>query len=132
MMDRLNFSQLRETNEERYLKVDLLEASVVDVDDDPERFVVRREPGADSHVVEIVLAYDEPWGRCSCDGYQFHDGPCSHLSAVWRAHLEDMVDLLEARPTAISVDVRDEQQELADAVDAGRVTNALATDGGRR
>lgn len=131
MMDRLDFGALQQTNEERYLKVDLLEASIVDVDDAPERYAVRRDPDADTHVVEIVLAYDEPWGRCSCDGYQFHGGPCSHLSAVWRAHLEGMVDLLEARPTAISVDVRDEQQELADAVDGG-VTNAVATDGGRR
>ena len=133
MMDRLNFSQLQETNEERYLKVDLLEASVVDVDDDPERFVVRREPGADSHVVELIEAYGEPWGSCSCDGYQYHAGPCSHLAAIWRAQLEELLEIPTARPTAIRVETHDAQQELADAVDGDAgVTNEVATDGGRR
>ncbi|OYR59838.1 hypothetical protein DJ83_11130 [Halorubrum ezzemoulense] len=132
MIDRLNFGQLREAHPDRYQKVDLLEASVVDVDDAPERFVVRREPGADSHVVELVEALGHPWGSCSCDGYAYHDGPCSHLSAVWRAELEGMLEIPTARPTAVAVDIHDEQQELADAVDAGRVTNEVATDGGRR
>jgi hypothetical protein len=127
MMDRLDFGTLRETNEERYEKVDLLEASIVD-DDNPERYVVRREAGSEAHVVEIVEAYGEPWGRCSCDGYKYHSGPCSHLSGVWRAELAGMLEIPTARPTGIHVDVHESQQELADAVDG----QTVATDGGRR
>lgn len=127
MMDRLDFGALQETNEERYLKVDLLEASIID-DGNPERFVVRREPESDAHVVEIVEAHGEPWGRCSCDGYAYHDGPCSHLSAVWRAELEGLLDIPTARPTGIHVEIHGAQQEIADAVDRAPV----ATDGGRR
>lgn len=110
--ERLLFSELRETNPDRFEKADLAATSILE--DEPGRFAVQRGESENTHVVALVTAYGEPWGRCSCDGYEHHDGPCSHLCAVWRAEQTDLVDIPPLDPTAIEGDVRGRQQCLAD------------------
>lgn len=110
--DRLRFEELRETHPDRYSKADLAATSIIE--DDPGRFAVQRGGSEDTHVAALVTALGETWGRCTCDGYEHHDGPCSHLCAVWRAESEGLVDVPALDPTTIEGDIHGKQQRLAD------------------
>lgn len=110
-VDRLNFSQVRDAYPDRYEKVDLAADKIVS--DDGARFVVQRD-GGDGHVCQLVESLSHVWGTCSCDGYQYNDGPCSHLCGIWRAESAGLVEIPTGKAESISVEVRDRQQELAD------------------
>jgi len=124
--ERLDFSQIADAYPERFQKVDLAAAKLVS--DDGAQFVVER-PDGDGHVVELVSALSHYWGQCTCDGFEYHDGPCSHLCALKRAEGVGLVDIPSGEPTAISVEVRDGQQQLADQIEPDK---RAATDGGVR
>lgn len=129
MLDRLEFDQLRETHPERYHRAGLASTSIVEEENG--RFVVQRAESEDAHIVRLVDALGHPWGKCGCPGYKYDDGPCSHLCAVWRASLEGIVELPDARVTAVDVDVLNADQELADFA-AEPEEQARADGGGRR
>lgn len=54
-----------------------------------------------SHLVEYHGTEESLRGRCDCDGWTFHDGPCAHLWALNRADghgsidRHDVTDVLE-------------------------------------
>jgi len=110
-LDRLAFDQVRDAYPERFEKVSLAAAQIVD--DDGSHYVVKRPGSDDAHICELVTAMSHAWGKCGCDGYQYNDGPCSHLCAIWRAEQTGLVEIPSAKPTAISVEVHDDQTELA-------------------
>lgn len=41
--------------------------------------------GGNAHTVQLWRRGIQWVGRCDCDGFRYHDGPCAHLCAVWRA-----------------------------------------------
>jgi len=125
--ERLCFSQIADAYPDRYSKVNLAASKLVS--DDGPRFVVER-PDGDGHVVELVAALGHYWGQCTCDGFQYNDGPCSHLCGLKRAEGAELIEIPQGEPTAISVEVRDGQQELADH--AAEPERRAATDGGVR
>lgn len=110
-LDRLEFAAIRDAYPDRYEKVSLAAAQIVD--DDGPRYVVKRPESDDAHICELVTSLAHAWGTCGCEGYKFNDGPCSHLCAVWRAEQNDLVEIPSATPTAISVEIHDDQTELA-------------------
>lgn len=113
MHEHQSFSDVAQNNPDRFEKADLAETSISILDDG--EFVVQRSPDEDSHRCELVLAFGQPWGSCSCDGYQYHDGPCSHLCAIWRAYQMDLTEVPGARVERIKPAVG--QQPLPEATD---------------
>lgn len=111
--EHLAFSEIRETHPDRWDKADLAETSISSLES-PGEWVVQRSPDDDSHVVELVRAFSQAWGHCSCDGFQFHDGPCSHLCAVWRAFQRDLVDVPRAQVRTIEPVVGQQTLEPTD------------------
>ncbi|DAC85286.1 SWIM zinc finger family protein [Haloterrigena jeotgali icosahedral virus 1] len=55
----------------------------------PGEFAVRFETSDRTHVVRLAGDGAGYAGRCTCPGYQFHDGPCAHLCAVFQRSLEE-------------------------------------------
>jgi hypothetical protein len=45
------------------------------------------------HIAAIVEDGDGYSGCCSCDGWQYHDGPCTHLWALRRADAWDVISI---------------------------------------
>jgi hypothetical protein len=129
-LDALDFNELRDTNPEKYQKVCLAASSIREIQ--PGKWSVKRDGATDAHAVELVTddALGLLFGSCTCKGFKFHDGPCSHLSAVYRARDAQLVTLPRARVTSARVELVDRQQELADSLDAPAVE--YATDGGYR
>lgn len=125
-LDRQDFKQVEQTHPDRYNRLDLLGAQVFR--DEPGKYIIQATDSDTSHVTQLVKAVSHPWGHCTCDGYQYNDGPCSHLCAVWRAHLKNYIELDHARVNTIQCDVVNRQQEIADHVD----NRETATDGGQR
>jgi hypothetical protein len=124
-LDRLDYGDVRDSKPDHYHKADLLASTVVS--DDPGRYVVSRGESDSSHVVELATWSGEWWGACSCDGYAYNDGPCSHLCLLHRLERRDLLDVPQATVHGIQCDVHGRQQEIADHVDA-----TAATDGGVR
>jgi hypothetical protein len=129
-LDVLAFDELKAEHPDRYEKADLAATSVVEESDG--RFIVQRAESDESHVARLVETVGHPVGKCSCDGYQWHDGPCSHLSAVWRMEHHGLVELPKARLRSVDVEVPGEDRELSDAVDRATRPEARADGGGRR
>jgi hypothetical protein len=129
-LDVLAFDELRAQHPDRYEKADLAAASVKD--DGLGCWIVQRGPSDKSHVVELVETAGHPVGSCSCEGYSFHELPCSHLAAVWRMELADLLDIPRARLRSADVEVPGEDQELSTAVDRATGTEPLPDGGERR
>lgn len=127
-LERLEFSRVLDTHPDRYDKVNLAGDRIASLDGP--QFAVDRAESDEGHVCELVEAFGHAWGSCDCDGYQYNAGPCSHLCGVWRAEHRGLVEIPTANPTAISAEVRDGQQELADQV--AEADARTATDGGVR
>lgn len=111
-LERQQFGEVRETDQEKWEKVDLLSARVQSVN--AGEWVVERAESDEAHHVQLAEFAGEPWGTCSCKGYQHHAGPCSHLCAIWRAWLKDMIEVPPARVNAVEAEVTGRQQQLAD------------------
>lgn len=59
-------------------------------------FVVRLTDSESGHVCSLSRDGDGEYrGYCSCRGYQYHDGPCTHLWALRIAERDNAVDLPE-------------------------------------
>jgi hypothetical protein len=129
-LDVLSFSELKAENPDRYEKASLAGTAVVD--QGAGRFIVQRDGAEESHIVRLLETAGHPVGKCSCDGYEYHDGPCSHLAAVWRMQLADLLELPGARLRSVDVEVPGEDRELSDAVDRATRPEARADGGGRR
>ncbi|WP_049919843.1 hypothetical protein [Haloarcula vallismortis] len=127
-LKRLEFSRVLDAHSDRYDKVDLAADRIKSLGGG--QFAVERTEGDQGHVVELVEAVGHAWGQCDCDGFKYNDGPCSHLCGVWRAEHRGLVEIPRAKPEAISVEVRDGQQEIADH--AAEPDVRAATDGGIR
>lgn len=111
-LERLSFSEIRDAYPDRFQKVDLA-ASRIECLDGPQ-FAVERNDSDEGHAVELVETLSHYWGTCTCDGFGWNDGPCSHLCALKRADAKGLISIPTGEPEAISVEVRDRQQEIAD------------------
>lgn len=113
-LERLSFSEIRDTEPDRFQRVDLAAGRIVS--DDGPRFVVSRNGSDSSHVVSLVDALGHYWGSCSCDGFQkWNSGPCSHLCAVFRAENEGLVEIETGRVESVSVEVLNADLERSDS-----------------
>ena len=119
-VDRLEFAPIQEAYPERWDKCDLAQMSITETE--PGEYCVQREPNSDAHVAHLAIVLHEPYGKCSCDGYEYHDGPCSHLCGLWRAHQAELIQIPRGRPQAVTVDVVDAEEEQAQQAiaDGGR------------
>lgn len=124
-LSKLNFNQLRETHPDRYQKADLAAFSAVE--SDPGRWATQRGPSEDSHVTQLVRNEGRFLGDCSCEGFDYNDGPCSHLCGLHRLYGEGLINIPAARIRTATVDVPGEDQQLAHYTD-----QETAADGGRR
>lgn len=100
--------------------------------------------GGETHRVVLACEGSRHVGRCDCDGYRWHDGPCAHLCALYRAHTDrvrdadgDLVSLPVVARLVDGRDVRDDdtpEVEPADdraRADGGRVVEPVAGADGR-
>jgi hypothetical protein len=125
-LDPLDFQQVAEIHPDRYQKCDAIESSVVD--EGSGEWSVTRTPDADTHHCHLATHGPHYYGGCDCKGYQFNDGPCSHLCLLRRLEAAEYLSLPELRIRSVEGDVVERQQELADSV----ADPLPATDGGRR
>lgn len=115
-LDRLDFRAVEEEHPDRYHRGSVASTSIVV--DDADRFVVSHPDSDDSHVCRLAVAGRLGYfGSCSCDGYEYHDGPCSHLCAIERMAEIGHVDVPHFDIQRAVGDVRDPEQERADAED---------------
>lgn len=56
-------------------------------------YAVRLTDSEDSHVVNIVQDGEAFSAACTCDGFRYHDGPCSHQWAVYYADKRQAIDI---------------------------------------
>ena len=56
-------------------------------------FVVRLTDSDDGHTARVAREGGEYVGKCSCKGFEYHDGPCSHLAAVRIADHRDAIEI---------------------------------------
>lgn len=127
-LDLLTFSEVRDTNEERYTKADLAASQLVN--NGGGQFIVRRDGADDGHVCHLVESCGQAWGDCGCDGYEYNDGPCSHLCALWRASHEGLVEIPRGRIVRASVEIIDADVERAQT--AAEPEKRIRADGGVR
>lgn len=116
-LDRLDYQMVRNAYPDRYNRGEL--ASVSIMPQKAGRFVVKFPDSDDGHQSVLANAPAGYFGTCSCDGYDYHDGPCSHLSILRRAVSASLVEPGYIEPETISGELRDPDQELADTVDHG-------------
>ena len=126
-LHRLHFSRIRDTNPDRWDRAEPRRVWVNKHDENPAQFLVRIQ-GGDWHECALIQAMSHPWGRCDCDGWQYHDGPCSHLIGLWR--MLDRDEIPQTEPHAVEVDVRDPDTEQAQI--AAEPDRPARADGGRR
>jgi len=126
----LLFSRIRDAYPERWEKARPGNALVNPHDEIDGRFAVRRE-GGQWHECVLAVAHEEFVGTCDCDGFQFHEGACSHLCAVYRLYADDGADAWpKVQPAGYQVELRSDEQDRA-AADA-EPERRTATDGGHR
>lgn len=128
-LDRLLFSRVRDAHEERWKRGRPGNAFVNPHDDTPGRYWVRCQ-GGDDHECVLVRSHGEFWGRCDCDGFQFHSGACSHLCAIFRLHGDDREHWHQPEVESISVSLRSDEERQAQL--GAEPESRAATDGGRR
>jgi hypothetical protein len=85
--------------------------------------------GNDTHSVVLIEESGEYVGRCTCDGFRFHDKPCAHLLTIRKAAVVPDTDVNGTPVRIQSVDDLDDDQQLADQHDD---TERVRADGGRR
>ena len=85
--------------------------------------------GNDTHSVVLIEESGEYLGRCSCDGFKFHDGPCAHLCTIRKAAVVPDSDVNGTPILIRSVGAVDEDHDLADQHDD---LERVRADGGRR
>ena len=85
--------------------------------------------GDGTHSVVLIEEAGEFVGRCSCDGFEFHDGPCAHLITIRKGAVVPDSDVNGTPIRIRSVDAVDEDDDLADHYDD---TERVRADGGRR
>ena len=128
MLDRLSFDQKRHQNPELYEKADLAATSIKTRKRG--EYVVQRGESDTAHPCSLVIAADEAYGHCSCDGFGYNSGPCSHLCAVWRAHHAGILQLPTGRIQTVTVELTDRDEERADQQE--QLDQPVAPDGGGR
>jgi len=128
-LDRLLFSEIKDRRPERWESGEPGNAIVRPHDEIDGRYAVRRQ-GEEFHEVALARVNDEFAGACDCDGYEYHDGPCSHLIAVYRLLSLRDDDFHKVRPESYGVELRRDAEQRA-ATDA-EPENRVSTDGGRR
>ena len=123
--DPLLFSRVRDAYPERWKKAEPGNALVNECETEG-TFSVRRE-GGEWHKCSLAVAHGEFVGTCDCEGFEFHDGACSHLCAVYRLRADEGHPFPSVRPSAYRVELRSEEERRADGQE-----ELVATDGGTR
>lgn len=84
--------------------------------------------GEDWHHVALIFDNGVYIGRCDCEGFEYHEGPCAHLCTIRKA---DAIGYPDVNGNAIEIERvnRAAGDELADQHDD---TERARADGGRR
>jgi hypothetical protein len=77
-------------------------------------------PDGDPHQVLVVKAGEDYAGACDCDGWKYHDSPCSHLITVRIGEFVDRTDIPESHDYVMELSHDDAQPETDDAEDSER------------
>lgn len=85
--DRLDFEQAEDDMTSSWTRA--LEESAAIEPMTPGEFAVKFETSDTAHITHLAGDGAAYAGRCTCPGYQFHDGPCAHLCAVFQRSLEE-------------------------------------------
>lgn len=122
----LLFSRVRDAYPERWKKAEPGNALVNAHDEIDGHYAVRRE-GGEWHECALAVANGEFVGTCDCEGFEFHDGACSHLCAVYRLRADEGPEAFPSvRPAGYRVELRSEGERRADGQE-----ELVATDGGQ-
>lgn len=125
LVERLDFNQVEQAYPDRWRKARPGNQFVNPHDDDPGRYIVRRQGSDEWHEITLVSVDDSLFGRCDCDGFEHHDGPCSHLCAVFRIVQPEAI--YSPPVTAADVDLRTPDEQRAQTA---AEPDVAATDGG--
>lgn len=58
-------------------------------------FVVRLTQSDDAHTCYIARDAGQYVGKCTCKGYKYNSGPCSHLCALRLSEQRDVVEIAD-------------------------------------
>ncbi|DAC85257.1 hypothetical protein [Natrinema versiforme] len=61
----------------------------------PGEYAVQFDTSDRTHVVRLTSDGTAYAGHCTGPGYQYHDGPCAHLCAVYQRSLEGVLEVPE-------------------------------------
>ncbi|CAI49255.1 SWIM zinc finger domain protein [Natronomonas pharaonis DSM 2160] len=122
MTSKLDFEAERDDGSESWDRSDPLNAVICRMS--WREWAVALPDGDEAHICELHHDGRGYQGRCDCQGFKFHSGPCAHLIALRKA---DALGLHDARGDRIELasDDRRHADDIEDAVDRA------ATDGGR-
>lgn len=128
-VEHLEFWQVREAYPDRWEKARPGNQLVNPHDTHPGRYICRRQGSDEWHEVTLVSIAGESFGACDCEGFEYNDGPCSHLCAVYRLIDED-VEMYQPRVRAADVELESVQDQRAQI--AAEPEERAAADGGVR
>ncbi|TKR27947.1 SWIM zinc finger family protein [Natronomonas salsuginis] len=122
----LNFTAEREQETTSFERADPT-ASLIE-QRSPQSWTVSLPDGDGTHHVTLIQDYGVYIGRCTCEGFQYNEGPCAHLCTIRKA---DTIGYPDVNGTPVSIERvnRDLDDELADHHDDMETVRA---DGARR
>jgi hypothetical protein len=83
--------------------------------------------GEGTHRVVLGLEDGFYTGGCTCDGFEYHDGPCAHLCTIRKAH---EIGYPDVNGTAVQIQAVDRNPDAAEADHHDDMLRARA-DGGQ-
>ena len=84
-------------------------------------------PGGDAHLVAVAVDDGQYVGRCDCETWQYHDGPCAHLCTVRKAAFIDAEDVQGEPVTIPRLDLDAHVTDERAVADRGFVDQARRT-----
>jgi len=81
-------------------------------------------PGGDTHLVAVAVDGGQHVAQCDCKAWEYHEGPCAHVSTVRKAAFIDAVDV-KGEPVCIPrLDLDAHETDQRAVADGGYVDRA--------
>jgi hypothetical protein len=114
----LNFNWIEEAYTDRWAKGKPGKSLINPHEYIPGKYFVRRQ-GGEPHRAVLVKSQENLYGNCDCDGWKHHEGPCSHLIAIYRLRTLEGADdwgsvFDRIPPESITVELTAKSQKKAE------------------